>query len=125
MEKAYQFLDFEQFRSRLHRVHSEMIRNNVIVGRLQLVVANVLFRLFNGGHIDGRLVGVVRAFGVEFVPLLAALLSLPLPLFQLLQRPSQTFAGVTSYSCLSASSNVVAASLRLSQSASCKKDDIS
>ena len=89
-----------------------MIGHDVIIGRLQFVVANVLLSLLDGCHVNGRLVSVVRSFGVQLVPLAASLVALAAFFLKLFERATQAFARVTGNCRLRACSYVVTASLR-------------
>ena len=66
---THQVLENEQVAARLVDVHAQVVGHDVVLGRLQLVVAHVVLRLRDGRHIGRVLVVVGRLRVVQVGPL--------------------------------------------------------
>ena len=81
-QHTHLLLKLQQPRTRLDGVHAQVVGHDVVVGRLELVVADVLLRLADRVDVIDRLVVVVRLRHHQLRPLQAA-------------RNTRTFVNVT------------------------------
>lgn len=67
--KIYLVKEVQELNSLLFRIHPLAFGHHIIFSRLQLIIAHVFSRFFNGSHIFGIFITFVRFATIQLVPL--------------------------------------------------------